>query len=318
MSKIDYFKKWIELDEKVYENLNNDSITIYLKANCYNNVFITNDKNNHRMFMIEFHNKSLNGYKPIFINGINIFIDNNTKIDPNKKYLIFENTNPKMDDAFIAFSISVIGDLKKCDSDTETLFQIEKILKDYKNFFSFKKNMKKMEEQGLVAELDYLNKLIDKFNDNAVNAWNGCEKNKHDFIFDDNKAIEIKSTLNEEQSIVSISNENQLEVGKLEELKLKLYVFNENDNGKTVDYYINKIYNKLASFQSKKTFMSKIYMHKIDPYTYKGKYKFDIEVIKSYTVNDSFPRIDKSNISFEVYDVKYKLNLSSIPYDKEN
>ena len=65
MNKGDYFKKWIELDEKVSQNPNDESITIFVKGDCYNNIFITNDKKNHRMFMIEFYPQSLNGYKPI-------------------------------------------------------------------------------------------------------------------------------------------------------------------------------------------------------------------------------------------------------------
>lgn len=316
MNKGDYFKKWIELDEKVNQNPNDESITIFVKGYCYNNIFITNDKKNHRMFMIEFYPQSLNGYKPMNINGINITIKDNTKLDANKKYLVFENSNEKMDDAFIAFSVTVIGSLNNCGTDAETLSQVEQILKDYKNFFAFRKSMDKIEEQGLIAELDYLDRLIDKYGDGVVVNWTGSEKNKHDFIFDD-RAVEIKSTLNQEQSIVSISNENQLHVGKLNELKLKLYVFDENSNGKTVDYYIKKIYEKLVSFQSKKLFVSKICMHKIDPFEYKGNYKFDIEMVKSYIIDEKFPRIDKSNIPSEAYDVKYKLNLSNITYEKE-
>ena len=316
MNKGDYFKKWIELDEKVNQNPNDESITIFVKGYCYNNIFITNDKKNHRMFMIEFYPQSLNGYKPMNINGINITIKDNTKLDANKKYLVFENSNEKMDDAFIAFSVTVIGSLNNCGTDAETLSQVEQILKDYKNFFAFRKSMDKIGEQGLIAELDYLDRLIDKYGDGVVVNWTGSEKNKHDFIFDD-RAVEIKSTLNQEQSIVSISNENQLHVGKLNELKLKLYVFDENSNGKTVDYYIKKIYEKLVSFQSKKLFVSNICMHKIDPFEYKGNYKFDIEMVKSYIIDEKFPRIDKSNIPSEAYDVKYKLNLSNITYEKE-
>lgn len=316
MPKTNYFAKWIELDEKVNQSISEGRITIFVKGDCYNNIFITNDKKNHRSFMVEFNSDSLKNYKPIAINGINTFVKSDNKIDSTKKYLVFENLDEKMENAFIAFSVTIIGNLRNCDSDSKTLFQIEQILKDYKDFFSFKKSIDKKDEQGLIAELDYLNRLIDKLSERAVINWTGPEKNKHDFTFED-EAIEIKSTLNEEQSIVSISNENQLDAGKLRELKLKLYIFNENSNGVTVDNYINKIYNKLKSFESKKIFISKVCMYKINPLEYKGTYKFNLEAIKSYNVDDDFPRINKSNIPAEAYDVKYKLNLSNVKFEKE-
>lgn len=316
MINTNYFAKWAELDEKVRQNLNDSKITIFVKGDCNNNIFITNDKKNHRSFMVEFNNESLSGYKPIVINGINIFVRDDANFDSTKKYLVFENLDDKMENAFIAFSVTIISNLKNCDTDSKTLFQIEQILKDYKDFFSFKKNIDKKDEQGLIAELDYLNRLIDKLSEKAVINWTGPEKNKHDFTFPD-EAIEIKSTLNEEQSIVTISNENQLDIGKLKGLKLKLYVFNENSAGETVDFYINKIYKKLISFEVKKIFIAKICMYKINPLEYKGIYKFNIESIKSYQVDDNFPRINKSNIPSEIYDVKYKLNLSNLKYEKE-
>lgn len=316
MINTNYFAKWAELDEKVRQNLNDSKITIFVKGDCNNNIFITNDKENHRSFMVEFNSKSLRGYKPIVINGIDIFIRDDANFDSTKKYLVFENLDGKMENAFIAFSVTIISNLKNCDTDSKTLFQIEQILKDYKDFFSFKKNIDKKDEQGLIAELDYLNRLIDKLSEKAVINWTGPEKNKHDFTFPD-EAIEIKSTLNEEQSIVTISNENQLDIGKLKGLKLKLYVFNENSAGETVDFYINRIYKKLISFEVKKIFIAKICMYKINPLEYKGIYKFNIESIKSYQVDDNFPRINKSNIPSEIYDVKYKLNLSNLKYEKE-
>lgn len=316
MNKGEYFKKWLELDEKVLSSEENESLTIFVKGACYNNIFISNNKNNHRLFMIEFLPSTLEGYKPININGISISIKDNKKIDASKKYLVFENDDVKMDDAFVAFSVTVISNLNDSNNDASTLSQIEQILKDYKNFFSFKKTMDKKEEQGLMAELDYLDKLLSKSGESVIINWAGSEKNKHDFVFE-NKAIEIKSTRNQEQSIVSISNENQLYKGKLDELLLKLYVFDENDTGKTVDFYIKKIYDSLKSYKYKKLFISKLCMHNIEPLEYKGNYKFVIECIKSFNVDDKFPKIDKSNIPTEAYDVKYKLNLSNISYVKE-
>lgn len=316
MNKSDYFNKWIELDEKVANAKDDNHLIIYVKAECYNNIFISNNRKNNRMFMIEFYPITLMDYKTMKVNGINISVEDNNNLDENKKYLVFKNDNPKMDDAFIAFSITVISNLYKSSNDETTLSQVEQILKDYKNFFAFRKSMDKKEEQGLVAELDYLNRLIEINDESVVINWTGSEKNKHDFVFE-NKAIEIKSTRNQEQSIVSISNENQLCKGKLDELLLKLYIFDENDTGKTVGYYIKYIYEKLKSFQYKKMFLSKLYLHNIEPLEYEGTYKFVIEEVRSYVVDDNFPRIDRDNIPTEAYDVKYKLNLSNIKFEKE-
>lgn len=316
MVNVDYFLKWNELDLEINRSRATGYLTKYISVISNNNVFITNNENNQRMLSIEFSPDTLKDYKPIDVNGINIEVKKNSKLNKQKLYLVLSNSDPKLDMAFIGFTVLIIDSIINCKDDISTLRQIEKALKDYHDYFSFSKQMSKMEEQGLLAELLYLSDLIDSKGEQVVNCWFGCEKNKRDFIVDE-AGIEIKSTRNQEQNIVHISNENQLEKGSLDKLLLRLYVFDENESGQSVSEYIHRIYEKIESYNYKKLFLTKLMLHKIDPLNYVSRYVFQNEVIYEYDINDDFPKICRENIPAQAYDVKYKLNLSGIPYIKK-
>ncbi len=313
MNNVNYFLKWIELDKTVEENEDWNAKIKYLPVADCNNIFISNDKKFNRSFLIEFTPYIIKDYKPKKVNGIKIEIKKNDSLDKNKLYLVLSNVEKKLDDTFIGFSAFIFERLENTTNEIDTMRKVEEALIDYHDFFSFKKEMTKDNEQGLIAELNFLSDLIDKYGEEAVYYWVGSEKNKRDFIIND-KAVEIKSTRNQEQDIISVSNENQLDPQGLTTLYLRLYIFDENENGREVSYFIKLIADKIKSYEIKKVFFSKIAMHGIDPSAYVGKYKFYIEGIHTYVVDDGFPRIKKSNCSERIYDVKYRLNLSGIDY----
>lgn len=313
MIKSDFFKKWIDLDHQVFKSKSDDNYIIYVQGECYNNIFISNSKKNNRVFYIEFSPSTLKNYNPPTVNGVKISVKENANIDENKLYLVFENENIELDDAFIGFSVTVMNCLSNCKSDIDTITRVEQILKDYHNFFSFKKDLGKDVEQGLLAELSFLSYLIDNKGEEIIVNWFGPEKNKRDFLFN-NVAVEIKSTRNQEQDIIHISNENQLDKNNLEKLYIRLYIYDENDLGNDVSKMIKEIYDKLNNITMKKMFISKLSLFNIQPLEYQAKYKFKEEGIHTYDINDDFPKLTKYNIPKSIYDVKYKINLSGVSY----
>ncbi len=313
MINIDYFVKWQELDLEVEKNKISENVTKYLAISSYNDVFITNNSLMSRSFSVEFDPETTINYEPKTVNGIKIELKKNKQLNENKVYLVLSNVDSKNDDAFIGFSAHIFDSLIGAKSEIETLNNIEQALEDYHDFFGFKKELSKENEQGLIAELLFLNEKIDELGEKSVFNWNGSERNKRDFIFD-SYGVEIKSTRNQEQDIVHISNENQLDKGSLETLYLKLYIFDENQNGKNIKYYIDSILAKIQSYECQKAFLAKVAMREIDPYSYEGRYKFELEDVHTYVVDDTFPKLTSKDIPSCIYDVKYHLNLSGVSY----
>lgn len=313
MINLDYFIKWQELDVEVQKSSKQENITKYLPIASNNNVFISNNIRMNRSFSVEFNPETMTNYSAKKVNGIEIKVQRNNQINKEKKYLVMCNIDSKNDDAFMGFSAHIFDSLVGSKSDAEALNYIEKALDDYHNFFSFKSELSKETEQGLIAELMFLNEMIGQNGENAVLNWFGSEGNKRDFIFDD-YGVEIKSTRNQKQDIIHVSNENQLDRGNLEKLYVKLYIFDENDQGENISDYISLILTKIKSFELQKIFRAKVALIGIDPNVYVGKYKFVLEDIHTYLIDDSFPCITKKDIPECIFDVKYNLNLSSIPY----
>lgn len=311
MINTDYFNKWNELDKSIKSNSSKERITKFIPTNSANNVFISNTYKLERSFSIEFNRAVLQDYSPQKVQGLKIVVKDNPKISHDKTYLIVSNQDFDNDEAFIGFSVTVFNAIEGSASEIEVLRSFENVLKNYNQYFKFARNISKQEEQGLLAELLYLNELLTQVGDSAVQYWFGLERNKRDFIID-NKGIEIKSTRNQEQDILHISNENQLDQGNLDQLLLKLYIFDENSSGLDLSLVIKDTYDRINAAEYKKMFISKINMHGIDPFNYESNNRFYLEKVKTYIINDAFPKITKGSIPSNAFDVKYKLNVSGI------
>lgn len=311
MINTDYFKRWNELDERIEKKEGNEYTTMFVFTDSINNVYISNDKNKNRSFYIEFEEDFIKDYTPLKINGVHIDIEKNERINKDMSYLVVRNLDSENDNAFIGFSVIVFNELEHSRTNDNTLLAFENVVEQHHDFFSFKQQISKKEEQGLLAELLLLDEYIDVYGESFVNSWYGSEKNKRDFIIG-NSAIEIKSSLNQEQDIIHVSNENQLDKGELDNLYLRLYIFDENSLGIDVIEEYNRIINKLTSIEYKKMLVTKMTMRGINPSNYDCKYKFKLEMVKKYLVDDRFPKIIKENIPNQAYDVKYKLNISDV------
>jgi len=306
-----YFSRWNDIDKEAKKLCCKETLTVFMPTDSKNNVFITTNQNNEHSFSIEFESLFIKSYCPPQVNGVDIKILQNNNLDKTKTYLVVINVDNKKDEAFIVFAASIFSKLENTTSDIDALEAFEKVIGDFHDFFKFKRALSKIEEQGLVAELLFLNNLISKYGEQAISFWYGCEKNKRDFIVND-ISVEIKSTLNQKQDIIHISNENQLSLFDLKKLYLKLYVFDENETGTSVTKCIHETYEMLQSAEYKKLFLMKLMLQQIDPLTYESKYIFSVEIIKTYIVDDSFPKLVKECIPSNVFDVDYYINISGI------
>lgn len=310
--------KWKRIKKEIKTNpIYRDSLCFRIKPlnmKLYNPIYMSANINEKLIIYIEFSEDdiALKSYTFPKLNGILIDAVKEKAIDEKKEFLKITKEDNCPEEVFISLCVSFMEGLQDSTSSKESMLIIDEILKQYSNLFTKKSNsLSKEEEQGLYCELLFLEKLMDTFGDGAIKNWNGPQKNKHDFIFEDNKAVEIKSTSNQEQIIIHISNENQLDNNGLDELLLLVYVIETNQIGDTVDKAISRILNKIQCPDMHLLFVTNVLSLKIDPLEYKGKYNFSVVGMHRYLVDDNFSKITKSNIPFNAYDVKYRLNISN-------
>ena len=248
------------------------------------------------------------------LKGMTIKVSSEPFINPNKKYLVVKNES-RNEEIFEAFSSSITDGLVDATSYFDVYAVFKTVVKEYKDYFANpNKLLSKQEEQGLCAELLELSNLISLKGENVVNNWQGPAKNKRDFVFDE-MALEIKSTLSQENTAIRISNENQLDSSypdNMKELFLKVYIMEDSDNGLNVNKCIDAVLDQIKTISYKTTFLANLMKLKISPTLYKSKYQFTVQKENVYQVLDGFPAITSKTIPHAIYDVSYRLKLDDI------
>ncbi len=310
-------QRWTLLFDEITNNSSYSNASIYaikpLLLDSHNRLYISENIDKRMIIYVEFENaETIKRYTFPNLKGVTLSLRSDVVLH-GREYFKIEKDIECPEELFISLSISIMEMLSNTNSDISSILGIDEILKQYSNMFTKKyASIGKEAEQGLYCELKYLEELIDQIGDEAIKYWTGPEKNKHDFVFDDNKAIEVKSTSNEEQLIVHISNENQLDIGNMEQLMLYVYVVEINAAGETVVDIANRIISKISSPDRYLQFIADLALLKIDLSIYTSDYRFSIFRQYVFNVDSSFPKISKEMISTKIFDVKYKLNLSEM------
>ena len=305
------YDKWLELESKIPLEGNN-VFEYYLSKKANNKMYFGIDSKKTKKIYIEFDIEAIQNYKLPEILGMKISRIKAAYIDPKKAYISIENESDT-DEVFLAFTATLVDKIHDSKSNSKTIDSLEITIKYYKDFFSNpNKSLSDSEEQGLCGELMYLKDLIETQGQECVLHWLGPNKNKRDFVFE-NKSIEVKSTLNQTETSITISNENQLDNSNTEELFLIVYVLEKDPNGNiNVTSCANSIIELLTDVQCNKVFISKLLQMNVDVNTYKHKNSYTVQKIKKYKVSDDFPCLSKKNIPSIIFNVKYKINLNSL------
>lgn len=307
----DIYIEWENIEKHISENY----LKEYIVSKTCPNKFYIGVNNFNRVIFIEFNNYIINKIKNKSIEGFNIREQRIPDIDPKKVFLIIED-NSNSPEIFEAFSSTLSSNLENVKDESNTVESIIKSIEEYQNYFKdTNSSLTKIEEQGLFGELLELRELISEKGENSILAWTGPNKNKRDFVFENNNAIEIKTTTSQINPYISISNELQLDnhyPSDLNKLYLKVFILEEIDTGETVLDIANIIFNELKSDELKKIYLAKLIQDKINLKTFLPKYKFKIQSISKYRINDSFPKITRNNLDKGIFEVKYKLELEDI------
>lgn len=306
------FEKW----EEVKENASKDKKYIssyYLGNKSITKLFFGIDDENMCLYL-EFTKESLVDIEIPNIKGMSIEIVTEPSIDLVKKYILIKNETQN-EAIFEAFSSSLVDELVNTISYFDVYDKLKNVVKEYKNYFAnSNKTLSKQEEQGLCAELLELSNLISIKGQEAVINWQGPSKNKRDFVFE-KSALEIKSTLSQENTSILISNENQLDCTYpegLTNLFLKVYIMEDSFNGINVNKCIDDVFEKLTAISFKNIFLASLLKLKIDPKTYVAKYMFTVQKQLNYRINEDFPTLTSKKLPHHIYDISYRLMIDGL------
>ena len=199
---------------------------------------------------------------------------------------------------------------------------LNNIFEDWKSYFIEEMDSFGTQKQlGLYGEMFFMTKVlfIELGIESALKAWKGYEKNRHDFELPD-ISFEIKATTSNNPLRVKISNEKQLEKGKLKHLYLTVYnmVSSESKTGdlpKLLDNIIKQIKNIKLKNDFKRNIMSLGYKFENET-EYNRSYSLVNKGKEYYEVDDTFPYIGIKDLiklkkETAVMEINYTLNLDA-------
>ena len=311
------FEKWIEVEEKSVDD--NYILEYYLSQKTKTRIYFSLIDSS-KVIYLEFSKEALSSYDCPDLKGLDISVQDVNVISLEKRYIVIKNATNN-NEIFLAFSSSLCDALIDVDSYFETFNVLKAVIKEYKEYFANpNKILSQQEEQGLCAELLQLKYLVEKFGENIVINWQGPRRNKRDFVFE-KTALEVKSTISQTNTNVLISNENQLDCNYPDTLKalyLKVFIFELMDDGFTVIDCANQVLNCVQDVNLKSVIVANLLKLKVNINTYKPVCKFSLQGTRFYEIVDGFPKITKSILPGEIFDVKYRLKLDALKQFETN
>lgn len=171
------------------------------------------------------------------------------------------------------------------------------------------------EVRGLFAELTFLQELMDRLPSTgaAVEAWLGPERSHQDFIFG-NTAVEIKSLSGAERSTVHISSEDQFE-SLNDALFLRIYRLSdlpEARGARSLNDIVSAVQALIANEEVVEDFDRKLVTHGYAPLPEYDEPRFVISEVRSYRVEQEFPRLIRSQLPVGITKVAYEIRLEAV------
>ena len=229
-------------------------------------------------------------------------------------YVVFKELPNGTQHVFDIVAEDLRKTIEEVSSPEESLDATINTLSKWKTFFQYDGEvlMSSIRQQGLMAELCFLEKAIESIGIHSVMKWAGSDDETHDFYFDHN-AVEIKSTSVKEPYKSHISSEYQLDQKEvLGDLFLVFFAFrSSNSAGTTLPQMVNRIRDSLTESQS----MLSQYNDKLHKYGYYDEvselYKtgYYIRDTFYFRISEGFPSIVPAMLQKGISKVEYTLEI---------
>ncbi len=238
---------------------------------------------------------------------------------PDSKLLLIQliNRESRVFDIFASICTNIVNSIRDAESEKEAVRLVITQMRKWKDLFSKRKGQKlsAQEQQGLYGELTFLRKLlflsIDKVA--VTNFWVGPDMAPKDYQ-SDMWAVEVKTTLANSHSGISINGELQLDESDI----AKLYLYNiviedSRQNGQSLPELIASIRQQLGETNKAQTLFDSKLMQtgyfELDEDFYKECH-YQIRKEQYYLVKDEFPRVKRDELRMGVSEVKYSISLN--------
>ena len=187
-----------------------------------------------------------------------------------------------------------------------------------KMFYQKNHLLDEKEVMGLLGELLFLRDTIIPLCGSlrALASWSGQEKTKKDFSLDQTW-YEVK-TIHYGKESVRISSLEQLDsnvVGHL--IVYQLEKMSQAFDGLRLNSLCRSILKTLNSDESRDVFIEKLADSGFTFESAYDEYVYEVKMVNSYTVNESFPKLKKDIIPEGISKVQYDLLLATIVQFKE-
>lgn len=222
-----------------------------------------------------------------------------------------EAANSDLNDVFAIVVKDILDELRKQSDPEKYIVSLKQRIQKWRDFFKIP-SMHRLSEKasiGLIGELMFIKHMMNLGIKNASEMWNGPIKASQDFQWE-RVAVEVKTTASSTMEFVHISSEMQLDSADRDSLFLVAYRLERNDaSGISLPEMIMQVSDELEEHQRARFHanLTCLGYFKEDESCYSRRYS--LKECKSYQVNDSFPKILKSDLPNGIKDISYKISL---------
>jgi hypothetical protein len=224
--------------------------------------------------------------------------------------------------AFYTFCSDLVNAVENIAEEKKALIYLKNRYYIWQSMFKRGRNTVTTEMvRGLFGELRFLDDvLISKYGvEDAINAWSGTTGTAKDFSRGD-EWFEVKAVSSSAVS-VKISSISQLtaeQPGHLIIIKLEAMSSMFTNGQSSIGEVVARILAKIDIEESRELFLGKIQSYGINLTEEYCNDKFNVVSVKSYLVDDLFPRILETDIKYkEICKLSYELIINSLEKYKE-
>lgn len=230
----------------------------------------------------------------------------------------FDLLNADLKEAYFSFCENMIESIIGSRKEQECLAIIKRRFITWKKLFqkAAGKDVSKEKLVGILGELTVLKDIIaPKYGVNvAIQSWGGPDMQSKDFTLGDTW-YEVK-TVGANTDRVQIASLTQLSsdyTGHLVVVRAETVSPEYRGNCSAVIDLIEEIILLVSDERVENLFIRKIQGLGIDVFGKETSHRFDIKSVKSYRVEDGFPRITEKNVPYsEITEVRYEISAAAI------
>lgn len=238
-----------------------------------------------------------------------------------KDFLVFELKESKFHDIFCWVAEQGVESVGRHTVERQAVQAFFDVIYKYRSFFDQVAiaGLNREERIGLYGELFVLKSWLDQNPidiNRYINAWKGPDGKNQDFIFEDETAVEVKSTVANNPDKVVISNIMQLEKGSLHHVLLEVLSFQmQEGTDATLTSLVADIRLLLQSSDELLALFDAMLIKSRYADLHASLYSqegYFLRKRRTFRVDDKFPRILPSQIPNGVTDLKFSILLASL------